>query len=106
MGFGLGLRILSAEATRVAGEIDKYIGGVSYQGWYAGITDDPERRLFTEHNVSKQVGAWIYHPCSTDGIAREVEQHFLDKGCQGGPGGGDGTSKYVYAYKVTNSTVE
>jgi predicted GIY-YIG superfamily endonuclease len=108
MGYGLGLRILSAEAARVAGKIEQHISdrGGSLSAWYAGITDDPERRLFTEHNVSKQTGHWVYRKCSTDDIAREVEQHFLGKGCKGGPGGGKRAAKYVYAYKVTNSTVE
>lgn len=106
MSYGLGLGFMSAEATRIAAEINNHIGGFGYQGWYAGITDDPQRRLFTEHNIDRQNGVWIFRPCSSDDVAREVEQHFLDKGCKGGPGGGDKTTKYVYAYKVTYSTIE
>lgn len=108
MNYRFGLMIPSAEAARVAGEIEQYINdnGGRFPDWYSGIASDPRQRLFVDHNVTENPGFWIYHPCSTDGIAREVEQHFLGKGCKGGPGGGDRTTKYVYAYKITNSTVE
>lgn len=106
MGYGIGLKIPSAEAARIAGEIDTYIGGTGYRNWYAGVASDPRRRLFVEHNVEEHGGRWIFRPCSSDDVAREVEQHFLGKGCQGGPGGGDGGTRYVYAYLVTPSTRE
>ena len=80
-------------------------GGV-YSKWYAGIAKDPEERLFTDHKVSKTKGTWIHRKCSTDTVSRRVEKHFLDKGCKGGPGGGDSSTKYVYAYKITSSTCE
>ena len=85
-------------------EINTYIGG-RYSSYYVGITDDPERRLFVEHNVP-QNGDWVYKQSDSDESARAVENHFLDLGCQGGPRGGSDDSTYVYAYKITADTVQ
>jgi hypothetical protein len=87
-------------------DIDAYIRkqGGAYPAWYCGVASDPRDRLFHDHNVSEQHGAWIYVRLATDGQARQVEQHFLRKGCDGGPGGGDHTSRHVYAYKKTSGT--
>ena len=85
--------------TQAIADIDAYIrnnGGV-YSAWYCGVASDPRKRLFTDHNVDEKNGAWIYRDCGTDTVARRVEDHFLRKGCKGGPGGGDWTSRYVYA---------
>ena len=65
---------------------------------------DIESRLFGDHGVSKDDDKWIYMTASSDTVAREIEQHFLDAGMDGGSGGGDETSKVVYAYKKTLST--
>ena len=51
-------------------------------------------------------GAWIWRPASSDSVAREIEKHFLDKGAQGGAGGGDEDTTSVYAYKITWGTRE
>ena len=67
--------------------IDRTGGTDSGYGWYVGVTSDPRRRLFEEHKVNEQGGAWIYGQADSSSIAREVEEHFLTKGCQGGPGG-------------------
>lgn len=80
-------------------------GGVC-GNWYVGVAADARDRLFNEHNVLEKGGAWTYQDCGTDTVARQVENHFLRLGCQGGPGGGDHRSKYVYAYKITPTTVE
>lgn len=106
MGFGLGLRIpvLSDEARRVIGEVDTYLAGDLHRRWYAGIATNAEQRLFADHNVDKLKGQWIYLPCSSDSVAREVEQYFLGQGCQGGGSGGDTSTRFVYAYLVTWST--
>lgn len=68
-----------------------------------GIAEDPQKRLFNDHNVQKN-GFWIYVPTISDTIARFVEKYFLSKGCDGGDGGGGKNTKYVYAYKITDYT--
>jgi len=81
--------------------------GGTYRDWYVGITDDAERRLFTEHNVDKDNGNWCRREAYTSDDAREVEKYFLDEcGTDGGPGGGNDDSNFVYAYKKTNYTKE
>lgn len=76
------------------------IGG-HYSDYYVGITNDIERRLFNEHKVKN---CYIYRTGKTDEISRDVEKHYLDKGCKGGSGGGDEDSKIVYCYKITKDT--
>ncbi len=89
--------------------IDDHINkeGSGYSRWYVGIAADPKQRLFSDHNVSKENAWWIYREAFTDDDAREVEKFFLEqKGTQGGPGGGDKDTRFVYAYRITNTTRE
>lgn len=74
--------------------------------WYIGIAKKPRERLFRDHNVSEQVDLWIYRQANSDTVAREIENFFLAKGCKGGDGGGDHSTVYVYAYKITSKTRE
>ncbi len=80
--------------------------GGAYGAWYCGVAADPRKRLFQDHNVSEQFGQWIYQDALSDTAARQVEQYFLARGCKGGPGGGDGDTRYAYLYKVTSQTKE
>lgn len=93
---------------KVAGEIDAYIqqhGGI-YSQWYVGIASNPRNRLFNDHNVDEKNGTWIYRDAGSDTAARRIENYFLAKGCKGGDGGGDASTKYVYAYRITSTTRE
>jgi hypothetical protein len=74
--------------------------------WYCGVAAEPRQRLFVDHNVNQALDSWIYRDCGSDAMARAVEQYFLVRGCKGGPGGGDRTTRFVYAYKITMTTVE
>ena len=81
-------------------------GGV-YRQWYVGVATDPKKRLFNDHNVNEKNDSWIYSDhLGTDAVARMVEDYFLRKGCIGGPGGGDSSSCYAYAYKINGHTRE
>lgn len=81
--------------------------GINYKSWYVGIANDPSHRLFVDHNVNKEVGPWIYRKCYSDTSAREVEQALInDLKTQGGPGGGDESTVFVYAYGTKNYTKE
>ena len=72
--------------------------------WYVGIAKDAKDRLFNDHNVDKDYGAWAHSMADSDTIARSVEKHFLDAGCDGGSGGGDSAPKSVYVYLKTAKT--
>jgi hypothetical protein len=87
---------------KIKAHIDKI--GKPYSSWYVGITADPEARLFKDHNVSRENDAWTYQNCHTNEDARNVESLLLSFGCDGGSGGGDNTSTYVYAYLKTTNT--
>lgn len=84
----------------------KKVGKLYYREFYCGITDDVERRLFKEHNVSKDDGTWIYGPADSVDEAREIEKHYLDFGMQGDTGGGNEKSIYVYCYLIMQYTKE
>ncbi len=79
-------------------------GGI-FTDWYCGITDDIERRLFDEHNVSRN-SKYNYRRCYVDSIARKVEKALIDRGCEGGDGGGSNKTVYVYIYRMTPNTEE
>lgn len=93
----------------VINEIEQYIlkNGGDYPDWYIGITSDPNDRLFNGHRVEKDRIPWIYRLCSSSDVARIIEDYFLgERGTMGGPGGGDDDATYVYAYKISDGTVE
>lgn len=100
---------VDAQAGLVA-EFEKYIeqnGGYSTgYGWYAGVTSDPQRRLFREHRVDRNDAAWIFAKAPSDDDARAVERYLVEKGAKGGSGGGDESAVYAYAYRITWSTEE
>lgn len=88
----------------IIADITACFKGVAYKNCYVGITSDVQGRLFGDHNVSKADRHRIYRTASSNSVARDIEQHFLDAGMDGGRGGGDTTSKIVYAYKKTSRT--
>lgn len=94
--------------TQIIQAIEQYMNRSNgrYSDWYIGIAKTPRTRLFNDHNVSETFGTWIYRDAGTSTIAREIETHFLMKGCKGGDGGGDCSTKFVYAYKITGTTVQ
>ena len=81
--------------------------GGAYSDWYIGITSDIETRLFNAHNVNEQNDIWIYDNANTETSARSIEEYFVETlGTDGGTGGGDNTSIFVYAYKKNPHTNE
>ena len=73
---------------------------------YVGITNDVDRRLFGFHKVPRENYWWIYCPADDVNTARQVEKYYLDKGMQGGDGGGNNESNIVYCYEVSEETKE
>ncbi|HPL92773.1 MAG TPA: hypothetical protein PLB38_00630 [bacterium] len=80
--------------------------GSGYKNWYCGIASNPRERLFSDHNVSEKNSWWLYRNAQTEQNARDTEQYLLRLGFKGGDGGGDYTTIHVYAYKITNTTIE
>lgn len=79
-------------------------GARYYSEWYVGIAADAKSRLFDDHNVSEKNHWWIHRKATSSSIARAVEKYFLDKGADGGPGGGSDNSVHVYGYKKGKQT--
>ena len=87
-------------AQQVYNEIEAHIKkqGGAFSGWYVGIASDWEDRLFNEHQVPRKDYWRTAWRCYTNQDARDVEETLLKLGCDGGKGGGDETTVYVYAY--------
>ena len=96
--------------SKLIAEIKDYIGKnggmLAGYGWYVGITSDPDRRLFRDHQVDKQNGPWIHGAAASNAEARSIERQLMALGCKGGSGGGDAESVYVYAYRINMHTKE
>ena len=92
----------------IIGDIESHItkrgGGIA--AWYVGIAARPRDRLFNDHSVDEENDAWIFRTAVSSSVAREIEQHFLNKGARGGTGGGGFDSKAVYAYRINSHTRE
>ena len=84
--------------------INEYMQAYDGGRWYVGITANPRNRLFNDHGVDEHNGAWIFRQASSAAAAREVEMAYVEAGHAGGPGGGDDTAVFVYAYLITNET--
>jgi hypothetical protein len=82
--------------SEIVGHIQKQGGPAS--SWYAGIASDWSDRLFNGHNVSRTDHWYIARQCFNADDARRVEAALINFGCDGGGGGGDRSTVYVYAY--------
>ena len=93
-------------STDIITAIDAYMRKFQYKNsdWYVGIAADPRDRLFNGHTVDEENGIWIFEPATSDSVARDVEQAYLDTGHDGGAGGGDEGSIYVYAFVMLQGT--
>lgn len=93
----------------IIAEITDFIArwGGRYSEWYAGIAAIPRQRLFNDHNVNEQADGWIYREAYDSNSARTVESYLINSlGMSGDTGGGDYTTKFIYAYKKAHHTTE
>lgn len=91
----------------IINDINAYMqkGGGEYRSWYVGVSKDARDRLFNGHQVKENGDWWIYSQASSSQVAREVEDYYVNRlRTDGGPGGGDNTADYVYAYKKAAHT--
>lgn len=99
--------MIKLTAQKIADDIYSHLNGdTNYKAYYIGITNDIDRRLFREHNVSKIYDWWIFRQAINKEHAQAVEEHFLEKGMKGDTGGGTNDSTWVYCYKITGKTIE
>jgi len=62
--------------------------------------------LVNGHNATTAVNDAGYWDAQSDVVARNLEQHFIAKGCRGGDGGGDYRTRFIYIYKISHLTRE
>ena len=74
----------------IESRVNKY-----YRMWHIGITDNPDERKSGHGNPP----GWTVWKADSENDARSIEKNFLDKGMQGGDGGGK-TPDHVYIFKA------
>lgn len=90
-------------------EIMAYIKShkLGYNAWYVGVTSDISEGLFIKHNVSQKHDRWIYAEAASVDVAHEVAifmiTHYATEGSAGRP---DRGNVFVYAYKITDDTIQ
>ena len=92
---------MGSKCSVMIGEIDDFcaIARVHNIGkMHIGITKDPIRRLFHEHKITDEDYWWTYIKADSEETARAVERYFIEMGMQGGTGGGDNESVFVYCF--------
>ena len=93
---------------KIISDIKNYIANfpnTKYSSWYIGIAAKPRERLFIDHNVDEKNGFWIFREALSSDSAREVEEYLINQlKTKGDVGGGDNTTKFVYAYIITSTT--
>lgn len=100
---------MTVATDQIITEIKDYIRtcGGQFRHWYVGIATDAKTRLFSDHQVQEQGGAWIYFDAGTHQKARQIEEYLVNQfDMRGGTGGGSTTTCSVYAYKITAYTVQ
>ena len=92
----------------VMAEINAHMkrSGFPNSRWCVGITSDVNQRLHGYHRVPKVNHWFIHRQCASAEEARSIEAAYHSAGCKGAGGGGDYTSRYIYAYLITSETVE
>ena len=98
----------ATDSQTIIHDIDSHMqkSSVKNAGWYVGITGDIEERLFGFHKVPRKDYWFIYRRATSADEARAIEAAYHKVGCQGAGGGGDHTAVYIYAYVISQQTVE
>jgi hypothetical protein len=96
-------------AQEVYNEIVAYLAvhyGTDFiKSWYVGIASNVDDRLFSDRHVDRENGGWIWRQALNAEHARAAEAMLLERGHDGGPGGGDHSTTYVYAFRIEPGTV-
>lgn len=104
---GPGATTTTKTKEEIINDLDSYIkdGGGGYPAWYVGIASDARDRLFSDHGVKEKGDLWICRQTSFSGVAREIEDYFVNTlGTDGGTGKGVVLIDMVYAYKKASHT--
>ena len=76
------------------------------QDYFVGVTSNPEKRLFYEHNISKDEGFYTYFEASSELEAKNAFNKLLEEDMNGFPLNGHIPGKYVYCYFIEGPSRE
>ena len=77
--------------------------GGNWSDWYVGLTttETIENQLFTQHQVSKERGLWIYKSVTLPTTAQFIYENYIEKGTLGDVHGSGANALTVYAFKMS-----
>lgn len=76
------------------------------QDYFVGLTDNPEKRMFYEHNINRDDGFYAYCEASSQIEANKAFDKLLEYDMNGLPIDDQMPGKYVYFYFVNSATKE
>lgn len=85
--------------------LQTYFGADHIHNWYVGITSDVKQRLFEYHSVDLSSKGWIWRQAHNSEHARIAESLLINRGHDGGVGGGNYAATFVYAFRKDPGTV-
>ena len=102
------MAVVTQSEQSIVGEINAHVqqSGLPNSSWYVGVTSNVDERLFGYHRVPRQNHWFIWRRAINHVAARNIEAAYHRAGCKGSGGGGDHSAVIVYAYVITNYTVE
>jgi len=83
----------------------KEFGG-DFSDYYVGLTDDPQKALFTTHKLDRDKDPWLYKQALTHGAAWTIQKYFLSQLKSDGqpPTNNNEDTDCVYVYKKSKRT--
>ncbi len=76
------------------------------QDFFVGLTNDPKKRLFLEHNVDKNDGVYVYYKADSVNEAQQAFNELFTLDMNGTPIKEKKAGEYVYCYHINGLTVE
>jgi hypothetical protein len=83
----------------------KEFGG-DFSEYYVGLTDDPQKALFSTHKLDRKKDPWLYKQALTHQAARTAHEYFLNLLKTDGAPASDNSedTDCVYVYKKSKRT--
>jgi 1,4-dihydroxy-2-naphthoyl-CoA synthase len=78
----------------------------AHSEWFMGISSDPQKALFKNHNVDKKTDFWMYEFLPDAPSAHRVVDQLLMMGYDGDPGRKEPASTGVFVYRKKQHTKE
>lgn len=83
-------------------ELENYLEGNDPANWSIGITEDVQKTLFEENEISRRWDDWVIKTAPSVKIAEEIKEYFLDKGFNSCIESRNSNSLFIFIFKRLN----